>query len=146
VIGGGLIGSAATIMRDMLQFKEERQRRRAEKFEELVKAIYEFDHWADIERNRALGGAAPDPSVSPFAKIQAIACLYFPQFEPLVRELDRGAAKYRVWIETTNYKRTSGQLTELPDGLTEAMTPYNDARDRLTEELSSLARKKFRKG
>lgn len=144
VIGGGIIGLIGPAIRDTLQFHEERRRRRAEKFEELVKSIYEFDHWVDTERTRALGGAAAEPSVSPFAKIQAIASLYFPQFDPLVRELDRGTANYRVWIETANFKRTSGQLAALPDGLAEAMKPYNDARDRLTEELSRFAQRKFR--
>jgi hypothetical protein len=145
VIGGGIIGLIGTVIRDTLQSHEERRRRRAEKFEELVKAIYEFDHWVETDRTRALGGAAPELSVSPFAKIQAIASLYFPQFDPLVRELDRGTAIYRLWIETANFKRVSGQSTVLPDGLAEAMKPYNDARDRLTEELSRFAQKKFQK-
>jgi hypothetical protein len=149
IVGGALsmggigIGLVVAVVRDWMSRKEERRNRRADKFEELVAALYEFDHWVDTARNRALGGAAAEPSVSPFAKIQAITSVYFPQFDPLVRELDRCMANYRVWIETTNFKRTSGELTELPDGLTEVMTPYNDAHDKLTQQLSSFAQKKF---
>jgi hypothetical protein len=151
VVGGALsmggigIGLVVALVRDWISRKEERRKLRADKFEELVAALYEFDHWVDTARTRALGGAAPEPSVSPFAKIQAIASVYFPQFDPLVRELDRGTANYRVWIETANYKRTSGQLTRLPDGLSEAMKPYNDSRDKLTEELCSFAQKHFQR-
>ena len=80
--------------------KAEKKKRRAEKFEELVAAIYEFDHWLDNERTRGLGGSTSPPEVSPFAKIQAISAVHFPSFDPLIRELDNGAASYRVWIET----------------------------------------------
>jgi hypothetical protein len=143
VIVGGVIALAGSCLGPLFLQGQKNlaklQRRRANKFEGLVKAIYEFDYWLDTERNRALGGSTSEPTVSPFAKIQAIASLYFPQFDPLVRELDRSTAKYRLWIESTNFKRMSGQLSSLPEGLEEALGPYSDARDKLVEQLSKFA-------
>ena len=119
------------------------KKRRAEKFEELIAAIYEFDHWLDNERTRGLGGNTSSPEVSPFAKIQAISAVHFPSFDPLIRELDNGVAKYRVWIETASFQRVAGKLTEFPAGYLEALKPYSDARDKLLDSLKKFAHTDF---
>jgi hypothetical protein len=44
--------------------------------------VSEFDHWIDNFRDKVALGleARQSPEVSPFAKIEAIALVYFPQF------------------------------------------------------------------
>jgi hypothetical protein len=123
--------------------KAERKKKLADKFEEMVAAIYQFDHWLDTERNRALGGTTTEPTVSPFAKIQAIAAVYFPRFDPLIQELDNKTAKYLLWINTTNVTRVLGKLDKMPDGILEAMNPYIAARDKLMDELKKFAHAHF---
>ena len=40
----------------------------------------------------------PTPEASPFAKIEAIALVYFPQFNARLAALNLEATKYRVWM------------------------------------------------
>jgi len=102
-IGVGLIGSAR---RDAAQERHEKMKRRAEKFEELVAAVYEFDHWLDTLRNRDAFGTDKAPqTVTPFAKVQSISAVYFPQFSGLVDGLDQAATEYTIWIHSVAIKR-----------------------------------------
>jgi hypothetical protein len=51
-LGGTVAGAIATTIRDAVQQRHETRKRRADKFEELVAAVYEFDHWLEGIRNR----------------------------------------------------------------------------------------------
>jgi len=51
-------------------------KRRDDKFEELVAAVYEFDHWLSSIKSQD-DKAGPQP-VSPFAKVQSIFIRLFP--------------------------------------------------------------------
>ena len=128
-LAGTVVGGAIAVVSGWLgpwliegrKERAEQKKRRADKFEDLVGAVYEFDHWLDIKRGIALGGTDSEPTVSPFAKIQAIAAAYFPQFDPLIQELERKSAPYVVWIETAGFKRVSGTLEKLPDDLLDVL-------------------------
>ena len=67
-LGGVIAGQIGTARRDAAQERREARKRRADKFEELVAAVYEFDHWVDSIRQRDAGGADIPERVSPFAK------------------------------------------------------------------------------
>jgi hypothetical protein len=150
-LAGTIVGGAIAVVSGWLgpwviegrKEKAELKKRRADKFEEMVGAVYEFDHWLDTARGRALGGITSEPTVSPFAKIQAIAAAYFPDFDPLIRDLDRKTNDYRAWIETAAFERVSGRLKELPDGFIEVLNPYTDARDKLMDELKRFTHTSF---
>jgi hypothetical protein len=147
VVIGGAIALAGTWLGPWIterhKEKTERKKKLADKFEAMVGAIYQFDHWLDTERNRALGAATSEPTVSPFAKIQAIAAVYFPRFDPLIQELDKKTSAYILWIESTNFARISGKLDKLPDGLSEVMNPYIAALEKLRDELKKFAHSHF---
>lgn len=65
-IGVGLVGTAR---RDAAQERREARKRRADKFEELVAAVNEFDHWLETMRQRDAFGIGDTPqTVSPFAR------------------------------------------------------------------------------
>ena len=63
VVGGllTLVGTVAaalgTAIRDVVQRPNKEKKRRADKFEELVAAVYEFDHWLDRLKDRFVLGA-----------------------------------------------------------------------------------------
>ncbi len=125
------MGAVVAARRDVAQQRHEKAKRRTDKFEELVAAVYEFDHWLDGVRERDAFGIRPDVpvTVSPFAKVQAISAVYFPQFSGLVDELGVAATQYRVWIHTTEEKRVTKQDFTF-DGFEEVLRPYQDKRDR----------------
>ena len=146
VIGGAIGLAGGWLGPWLLEGRKEeanKKKRRAEKFEELVAGIYEFDHWLDNARTGSLGGDTRPPEVSPFAKIQAISAVYFPSFDQLIRELDGAAATYRVWMETVNVQRLAGNLTEFTAGYVEALKPYTDARDKLLDALKKVAHREL---
>ena len=92
-MGGTMVGVIGATIRDGAQQRNEKAKRRADKFEELVAAVYEFDHWLDTLRLRNAFGQDVPRTISPFAKVQSISAVYFSQFDELVSELEI-AAKY----------------------------------------------------
>jgi hypothetical protein len=105
---GGTVGVIGTTIRDVARQRHEKAKRRADKFEELVAAVYEFAHWLDGIRQRdAFGVGDAQQTVSPFAKVQSISSVYFPQFSELIRELERASDHYLVWIYKAEHKRIS---------------------------------------
>jgi hypothetical protein len=92
-LAGGLGG---TVILNRMQASAERSRRRAQKFEELVTATYEHEHWLDRFRDVKLFGEAGDPGVSPMSKVQAISTIYFSQFDDRVQQLDQAASNYEL--------------------------------------------------
>jgi hypothetical protein len=78
-IGGVAVTGLVTIVVNYRESLLEKKKRRADKFEELVTAVYEFDHWIDNQRRKRAYGEDRPETISPFAKIQSIASVYFPQ-------------------------------------------------------------------
>jgi hypothetical protein len=120
-----------------------KKRRRAEKFEELVAALYEFDHWMENLKAVEAYGAERIVEVSPFAKIQAISAVYFPTFDEKIRELDTAAGGYRVWIYGAAQKRVTKDVAGMNDGLAEAYRPYLGKREALLKALKEFAHTEF---
>jgi hypothetical protein len=82
VVGGVLTGWLGPSLLEGRKQDAEKRKRRAEKFEEPVTAVYEFDHWVDHSRRIAVFGEESSMTkVSPMAEIQAISAAYFPQLE-----------------------------------------------------------------
>jgi hypothetical protein len=140
-IGVGLVGAAR---RDAAQERRDARKRRADKFEELVAAVYEFDHWLETMRQKdAFGiGDAPE-TVSPFAKVQSISSVYFPQFSELIGELDRASDQYRIWIYNTEQLRRANAVARLSDGFNEVNVPYVRKREALLDALKKFAHEEF---
>jgi hypothetical protein len=137
-LGGIGVGLIASARRDAARERREARKRRADKFEELVAALYEFDHWLDRTRSRLLFDNKDIPeTVSPFAKVQSISAVYFPQFSRLVLELDVVSSKYDAWLYQVQAKKASAtQFNEIYE-------PYVKKREALLDALSEFARKEF---
>lgn len=96
-MGGTVAAAIVSTIRDEVQKRRDARKRRADKFEELVAAVYEFDHWLSGVRSRDAFGQGEAPhTVTPFAKVQSISAVYFPQFDEAVRELDAAATSLRL--------------------------------------------------
>ena len=143
-VGGTMVGVIGTTIRDAARQRHETRKRRADKFEELVAAVYEFDHWLDGIRQRdAFGVGDARDTVSPFAKMQSISSIYFPQFSELIAELDRASSQYRIWIYTAEQKRVSNNIAQISDGFDEAFGPYAQKREALLKALQKFAHDEF---
>jgi hypothetical protein len=145
-LGGVGVTLLATSRREATQERRDAKKRRADKFEELVAALYEFDHWVDSSRQRDAFGVDIPQTVSPFAKVQAISSVYFPQFDEAIRELDIATIQYRMWIHTAAVRRIDHNITQLSEGLSEAYTPYVQKRDALLGALKKFAHDEFQLG
>jgi hypothetical protein len=124
------------------QVAADRQKRRAEKFEELVAALYEHKHWLDtVEKIRVLARDEPI-TASPLAKVEAISAVYFPEFGDQIRALGGVAGEYELWMMEAGEKmvRNDPAYTE---GLIEARAPYLQAFLALLSELRAFARREF---
>jgi hypothetical protein len=142
VVVGGVIALAGFVVRDVLQEWRDKKKRRADKFEELVAAVYEFDHWIEAARDKYVYGRDVPETVSPFAKVQSISSIYFPQFRILVGELNSAALMYRVWMLGAQGKRLNG-LANFNDGFKDVIGPYIDAHGALLNALQEFAREHF---
>lgn len=109
VVVGGLLtlagGIGGGLLLHWLKSRSEKTTRRAEKYEELLSAIFDHKHWlSQMNSHRVFGAEAP-PSNSPVATIRAIASLYFPQFKDKVTALDLASDQYELWMFKAGQER-----------------------------------------
>jgi hypothetical protein len=147
VLVGGALTLAGTWLGPWLSERRkeraERQKRRAEKFQELVAALFEVDHWVNnVRRDVAIGEEVPDV-VSPFWKVHAISAAYFPEFEAAIQALDGATSRYRLWMTEESQRRLAGQAGRACEGHKEAYEPYQQSRDGLLKALKEFAAKEF---
>ena len=148
VITGGVIGLVGGWLGPWLLERKkeaaEKKKRRADKLEEPVDALYAFDHWIDTDRLRFAYGEDHPREVSPFAKLRATAAVYFPQFNAAIDGLDTATSGYRVWMSEAGQRRLAGQTNSINDGFNEAYKPYLLKREALVKILTEFARTEFR--
>jgi hypothetical protein len=148
VVIGGVIALAGTWLGPWIserhKERQEKKKVRTAKFEELVASVYEFDGWLDKERDANFANETSKQGLSPFAKLDAIAAVHFPQFDGLIQQLDQEAAKYIVWMNQTRVDIIKGTLGADPlDGYAEIIRPYTAVRNKLLEALRGFAHKEF---
>lgn len=147
VLIGGLLTLAGGFIGPLILQKQkdhvEGRKRRADKFEELVAAVYDFDHWIDSCRKREAHGEDVPPTVSPFAKVQSISSVYFPGFDNAIKELNTATLQYRVWMSEAAAWRIAGKHVQINDGFKGAYGPYCEKRDGLIDALKKFAREEF---
>jgi hypothetical protein len=146
VVVGGLIAIIAGLVGPYFiqraKDATEKKRKRAEKFEELVGAVYEYDHWIDTTRNIRIVSDDREITVSPIAKIRAISVTYFPEFERAVEELQTAGLRYGMWMLQAGQKRLQNEPEALA-GHEEFAKVYVEKRQSLLTELRSFARREF---
>jgi hypothetical protein len=102
VVVGGVIalggGVATQLVSYRLQRQTELRKIKETKFEELVPAIYEFEHWLDQKRLREVYGEDRPETIAPWGKIFLIIAVYFAQLYPTMLKVRSAASNYEVWI------------------------------------------------
>lgn len=139
-IGVGLVGTAR---RDAAQERREAKKRREDKFEDLVAALYDFDHWIERHRRAAIDVAEAPQTMSPLAKVQSISSVYFPQFEEFVRELDLASTDHLNWIWSTDPKRGYKYDERMDQAYLDASAKYGQQLQSLLDALKKFAREEF---
>jgi hypothetical protein len=143
-VGGTMVGVIGTTIRDVAQQRQEKTKRLADKFEELVAAVYEFDHWLEGLRDREAFGRDGIPvTASPIAKVNSISAVYFPQFSKLILELEAAADRYRGWIYAAKKERSANNVTYPTDGFDDVLWPYVEKRGDLLDAIKKFAHDEF---
>jgi hypothetical protein len=148
VIVGGLLaiagGAVTTVLLHAMRTKTEKKNKRAEKYEELVAAIYEYDHWLDKRRDVRVFGEEGKLTPSPFAKMHAISTAYFPQFEDEIHELEIAVDQYELWMAKASQKRIAGEPPQsYAANFMDNYGPYLSKRHELLQALKEFAKREF---
>ena len=150
VVVGGIIGFAAGVggnwFNQRWQAEADKKRRREDKFQELVTALYDHRHWLKALGNSGAFGAAELLEVSPMARLRAIAALYFPTYRQALTKLDAAADHYEMWTFPAGQERLSkGKLEQVTlEAGRKAYGPYAEAFRELVDGLEEFAAKEFR--
>jgi hypothetical protein len=126
---------------------EEKKRKRREKFEELMAAVYEHGHWIGVMRFFIISGQDYSRGIgqpSPITKVHAIASTYFPEFALLVLEFEVVSSQYEHWILDAGQKGVRNEPGyENLTGHDDILTKYKDKQQEFLTELRSFARREF---
>jgi hypothetical protein len=143
----GLVGVASGVVGpwwlQRQKDQSERKRRRAEKFEELVAAVFEHGHWLNAYQREQLFGDGQDVGMSPIAKVLTIPAVYFPGLNQTIAELDVAATEYELWIVKERRKKLANE--PYAENLKEGFASYLRKRTSLLAELRNFARRELRK-
>lgn len=121
----------------------EKKKKRAEKFEELVAAAYEHQHWLNRTSDIRVFGNSGEIGLSPLTKIEAISATYFPQFKSKIEALDTTASAYQLWTLDAGKRRLAGEVEKLSAGGVDAYRPYLVSLNSLLTDLREYAKTEF---
>jgi len=142
-IAGTIVGVMGSVIVSFLQNKREKAKKRAEKFEELVAAVYEHRHWLEVAQHIRVFGKEENLPLSPATKLHAISTVYFPELEQSIERLLSEARDCEAWMLKAGLKRMKGDPS-YADGLDDAYRPYLSQVDRLLKYLREKAGREFR--
>jgi hypothetical protein len=147
VIGGGVIGVAGGVIGPTIlyrqQSKNDNRRRLAEKFEALVAAVYEHDHWLEALRDHRLFRAEAPPAIPPLRKVQTLATVYFPALVAAVSRFEAVSRTYHMWILDRAQALLANPQADVQQGHQAAYEAYLRERNTLQTDLSDYARRHF---
>jgi len=141
-VTGGVIGGGITLLVKWVETNDEKKKRRAEKFEELVVSIFEHKHWLDTAKNIRVFGDGQDLNISPIVKVSAIMATHFPEFDEQVRSVEVAGDEYELWMFKARQKRLNKE-PNYSDGFQEPWRSYLKALNTLMNELKSFAKREF---
>jgi hypothetical protein len=144
-LGGTVATAVVTVVRDLVQQSREARKRRAEKFEELVAAVYEFDHWIEVHRSATTDRIPFPQTTSPMIKVSTISAVYFPQFSKLAFEMELASVLYLNSILSKNFKQEYLYLSDKEQAKTawEYWMDFGARRTDLTKALKEFAHEHF---
>ena len=144
-IGGIVAGAVVTAIRDAVRQHHEKAKRRADKFEEMVTAVYEFDEWVQAHRSATVDRVQLPQTLSPIIKVSAISAVYFPQFDKMASEMEVASVMYLNSILSKNFNQEYAYLNDKEQGkiAAEYWMDLGARRTELTNALKKFAREEF---
>jgi hypothetical protein len=144
-LGGISVGLVGASRRDEAQEHREARKRRADKFEELVAAVYEFDHWIEVHKAATTDRIPFPQTMSPMIKVSTISAVYFPQFGKPAFEMELASVLYLNSILSKNFKQEYLYLSDKEQAKTawEYWMDLGARRTELTRALKEFAREEF---
>ena len=146
VLVGGAIGVLGSFVGpyflQRLKDAADKERKRAEKCEELIGAVVEHYHWIGDLSYFTISGQGNQPSLSPMTKIQAIVRMYFPTFDALALEFDTASNDYELWILSIGRQRARNEPYDL-SRQAGALSQYSAKRKEFLSALRDFARQEF---
>ena len=105
-------------------------------------ALFEHKHWLEVIRDvRAFGEEGEIPP-TPLPKAQAIAAVYFPDFDERIEDLDVAANAVELWSFRAEENRLQGGPGT--DGCSAVYAPYKVKFFALIKDLRDFAKREFR--
>lgn len=131
-----LVAIVAPLVLDARKQAADLKRKRIEKLEELIKYLYEYDHWLNNNQTKYLFKKDMELDVTPMAKIKSIVYMYFPEFIGDLIRFEVLGSSYELWCAKAGRARNAGNK-DYTEGFTEMYEPYSknlrDFIDRLAE-------------
>ncbi|MBX5223797.1 hypothetical protein HJC04_26330 [Rhizobium sp. NLR8a] len=113
IVGGSLAilgGALSPIVSHILSARSARQARRVQRFEEMMAAVYEHDHWLDGKRHISIGQEV-ESGPPPIHKARSIVLMNFEELRAPIRELDLASSRYQHWMAEVAVNRSKGVLS-----------------------------------
>lgn len=139
----GTVGVLSPVIVEWLKQRAERKRKRAENLDNLLRALYEYDHWLDLKKNSNAFGHEDRAEMTPRWRLQTLVAIHFPQFEKKTQTLVVKALNYEGWSIEAGRKRLA-KIDKFTDGFREVYDPYREAFQDIVEDISKAGRKEFR--
>lgn len=121
----------------------ETRKKRAEKLEELIRCLYEYDHWLDERKNERVFGSHNSARVTPLSQVQSIIYIYFPDLQERAAELYQQALVYEKWMIKVGGLRVQNNDINT-DGFNEVYEPYLRIFRKLLSEITTVGQTEFR--
>jgi hypothetical protein len=134
---GGLI---TQVVLERNKNKEDRRKKRVEKFEELISAIYDYQILVDELTGRVKWGSNDTIPKIPLGKALAIARTYFPQFESAMNELAESSFRFLAALSRrVELMRKQSIREELDAALTNLLAIRKEHEQLITSTLNKLS-------
>jgi hypothetical protein len=134
---GGLMVLAGQYIHDRRIRENDTRKKKAEKLEELLSALWEHERWLILLKHEVHSGEDDHASIiaklatSPFAKIEAISCVYFGDFHDDIEMIDGVSDKYVNALMNKLYGQIASDLYD----------KHEELCDRLRDKIKDYARK-----
>ncbi|MER9629955.1 hypothetical protein [Mesorhizobium sp. M0296] len=134
---GGLLAllgvAAGPAVTQLLNDRTSQKAKRTQKYEDLISAIYDHDHWLAQRVQAAFEGRDID-SQPPIQRATLLCSLHFPELLPHVQNVENKGRPYLMWILGVRRKRLVNDLSGASDGMQDAYKPYQLALDQFQRE------------
>jgi hypothetical protein len=141
VVVGGLLALFGVFLAPALQIKADTKKKREEKFEEMVLALYEDGQWLEAMRNHRIFDTEPrPPGVSPITRAVAMATVNFPELVDKIETFRIASMAYEAWISSAARTRID-KTGEISEGHEEMLREYYAGLNSLQGTLKKYAKK-----